>query len=366
MTVKVRRYKRGGWEVDIRILLANGRDLRERRKAPVSTKDQALRWGRERERVLLLQPSDQLERKEVSKLEVFSREFMATYARTNNKPSELSSKRTHLDLHILPLLGERRLDEIKARQVERFKAAMLDKGLKPKSVNNSLAVLGKILRYAVEIEEIDVVPKIRFLKLPPQDFDFLGFDEASRLLDGAEEHWRPMVRLALRTGLRLGELRALRWDDVDLVKGLLRVRQAAWKNKVGSPKGGRGRDIPLSPRTMVALKRHSRFRREYVFTSKDGTMLTEGQCRWPLRRACRQAGLRQIGWHVLRHSFASHLVMRGVPLKTVQELLGHSDIRMTMRYAHLAPEVKDDAVRLLDGPVNGPAVGDILETANAS
>ena len=66
--------------------------------------------------------------------------------------------------------------------------------------------------------------------------------------------------------------------------------------------------------------------------------------------SCRKAGLREIGWHVLRHTFASHLAMRGAPLKAIQELLGHATIQMTMRYAHLAPEVVNETVRLLDAP----------------
>lgn len=77
-------------------------------------------------------------------------------------------------------------------------------------------------------------------------------------------------------------------------------------------------------------------------------MLTHAQTRWPLKRALKNAGLRHIGWHALRHSFASHLVMRGAPIKSVQELLGHSSIEMTMRYAHLSPDVGRDAVKLLD------------------
>ena len=77
-------------------------------------------------------------------------------------------------------------------------------------------------------------------------------------------------------------------------------------------------------------------------------MLTENECKHPLWRTCRRAGLRIIGWHSLRHTFASHLVMRGAPLKAVQELLGHADIRMTMRYSHLSPSVRRDAVALLD------------------
>jgi len=77
-------------------------------------------------------------------------------------------------------------------------------------------------------------------------------------------------------------------------------------------------------------------------------ILTEGEVRHPLWRACKRAGLRQITWHVCRHSFASHLVMRGVPIRAVQELMGPSTILMTMRYAHLAPEVTREAVQLLD------------------
>jgi site-specific recombinase XerD len=78
--------------------------------------------------------------------------------------------------------------------------------------------------------------------------------------------------------------------------------------------------------------------------------LADHLLRPPLRRACKRAELREIGWHVLRHSFASHLVMRGATLKAVQELLGHQDIKVTLRYAHLSPNVKRETVSLLDAP----------------
>lgn len=78
-------------------------------------------------------------------------------------------------------------------------------------------------------------------------------------------------------------------------------------------------------------------------------MWKKNEVKHPLWRACRKAGLRQIGWHVLRHTFASHLVMRGAAMKVVQELLGHATIEMTMRYAHLSPDVPRQAVKLLDG-----------------
>jgi integrase len=159
-----------------------------------------------------------------------------------------------------------------------------------------------------------------------------------------------MILLALKAGLRQGELLALRWEDVDLVAGKLRIARSVTRGVVTTPKSGKGREVPLSDAAVRALKSHRHLRGELVFCDGAGEMFTKGLCKWPLRRACKRAGLRHVGWHVLRHTFASHLVMRNVPLKAVQELLGHATIEMTMRYTHLSPDARRDAVRVLDLP----------------
>jgi integrase len=146
---------------------------------------------------------------------------------------------------------------------------------------------------------------------------------------------------------------ALTWDDVDLVAGRLMVRRSVARGIVGTPKSGKSREVPLAASIVAALKSHRHLRGDLVFSDPDGAMFKKGETKWPLWRACKKAGLRRIGWHVLRHTFASHLAMRGVPLKAVQELLGHSTIEMTMRYAHLAPAVKREAVAQLDRPAPG-------------
>jgi len=205
-----------------------------------------------------------------------------------------------------------------------------------------------MLEIARKRELIASVPDMEWLKSPKPEFDFLSFDEADRLVAGAKDEWRTMILLALRTGLRQGELIGLRWEDVDLVAGRLMVRQNVVRGRVGPPKSGKPREVPLSPEALAALKAHRHLRGPLVFCDMGGRVLTKGECKHPLWTACKRAGLRRIGWHVARHSFASHLAMRGAPIKAIQELLGHATIAMTMRYAHLSPEVARDAVALLD------------------
>ena len=295
-----------------------------------------------------------VETKPAPLLSDFEREFVANYATTNNKPSEVETKRTALRVHLVPAFGGLRLDQIDERKIEAFKADRLSPapaggGLAPKSVNNLLTILRKLLVVAAEWRLIDRVPRVKWLKAPKPGFDFLDFEEADRLEAVAEEGlWRTMVLLGLRTGLRQGELIALRWDEVDLVSGRLRVCRSVSRGIVGTPKSGRSRELPLSDEACRALKAHRHLKGELVFSDEKGGMLTKGECKHPLWRSCKKAGLRRIGWHVLRHTFASHLVMQGVPLKAVQELLGHATIEMTMRYSHLSPQVTRNAVALLD------------------
>jgi len=293
-------------------------------------------------------------KKVVPTLNEFADGVFLPKSKLENKHSSYLSKESILRIHIRPTLGDRRLDQIKYADIEDLKIRVRlptearKTDLSAKSANNVLTVLRSLLQEARERGVIDVVPRIKWLKTPPSTFDFLHFDEASRLVEAADGEWETMILFALRTGLRLGEILALRWDDVDLVRGQVTVARGVARGVVSSPKSGKQRHVSLSPEIVRALKAHRHLRGELVFCTGSGRMFTDNECKHPLRRACKRAGLRRVGWHKLRHSFASHLAMRGVPIKVVQELLGHATIEMTMRYAHLAPEVKHDAVALLD------------------
>jgi len=347
MSVKVRKSRNGkGWEVDVNVTTPVGKKVRERSDAPVSSKTAAQRWGQQREHVLAMQGKE--EKKEVPTLEDFQERFL-DYSDVNNKPSTVAAKRSALKDHLVPTFGRMRLDSIGPAVVESYKATKLKEGLAAKSVNNHLAILRTLLNLAVEWGELAFAPKLKQLKVQHKDIQFLSFEESDRFVQAASTEWKAFVVTALKTGLRVGELLALKWEDLDLVAGRLLVRRTLWHDQEGTPKGGRTREVPLSNEAIATLKAHRHLKGDYVFCETNGKRLTHSRVKSVVPSTCKKAGLaKRVTTHELRHTFASHLVMRGVTLKAVQELLGHATIDMTMRYAHLSPDVKRDAVQLLD------------------
>lgn len=295
------------------------------------------------------------------------RSFVPTYlehSQAKNKGSTYGTKQTLLDRHILPEVGDVHLNEVTYAAIEDLKHALMKPrkilyrgkwidviALGHKSINNVLSVLRRLLVVAMKRGLIVSVPDVEWLAEPQPDFDFLDFKEADAMLAAAacDQEWRIMIMVGLRCGLRQGELLVLKWEDIDLKLGLLRVRRAVYRGAIGLPKGGRGRDIELGEDVLAALKEHRHLRSEWVFCDMDGERFTPGACKHPLYRIASRAKLRRVGWHVLRHTFASHLAMRGATPIQIQQLLGHSELSQTMRYMHLSPAVRRDAVRLLDG-----------------
>ncbi len=296
-------------------------------------------------------------KKEVQTFKEFAESFYMEKMRTTgnqclNKPATLNAKECHLRIHLVPTFGSMALDRIDADAIEDFKIALAKKGRKPKTINNVIMTLHNILKNAKKRKLIVELPEIEWLRVGDQGFDFLDFEEAERLIAGAvkDEEWSTAVLLALKSGMRLGELRGLRNHDVDLVAGKVHVKWNLWRNHEGTPKSGRNRTIDLPASALAALKEHRHLRGKRVFLNPAGEDYTIAEWRHGLYRACRRAGLRRVGWHVLRHTFASHLVMRGESIKVVQELLGHATLTMTTRYAHLGPGAARAAVASLDRP----------------
>jgi integrase len=148
--------------------------------------------------------------------------------------------------------------------------------------------------------------------------------------------------------LRCGEMMALEWPDVDLHKRQLCVQRSEWKGHVTIPKGARLRYVPMTTRLAAALRQHRHLRSARVLCQADGTPLSADVVKHHVDRAARRAGLSRNGVHRLRHSFCSHLAMRGAPARAIQELAGHQDLATTQGYMHLSPAAIDGAIRLLE------------------
>ncbi len=176
--------------------------------------------------------------------------------------------------------------------------------------------------------------------------------QTARLIQEAERepnapHLADFIRMALHTGCRKEELLGLEWRRVDLQEGLIHL-------EAKHTKSGKRRAIPMNSETREALIRRARFRAKHcpgspwVFCHKNGKRL--GDVKRSFVTACRRAGITDFRIHDLRHTCAAWLVSAGADLMNVRELLGHSTIRMTERYAHLAPEKVRAAVALLERP----------------
>src|SRR5262249_55872688 len=186
------------------------------------------------------------------------------------------------------------------------------------TVNNMLACLGKTLRYAADCELLEKLPRIKFLKVCRRPIDFLGFDELDRLVEAAKADPEALAAIlcAADAGLRVGEVRALEWGDLDLVAARMTVQRTDYRGYVGSPKGGRIRTLPLTRRLVSALKAARHLRGDAVFSDRNGLRWSRGEADTRLRRAYRKAGLRKIGWATLRHPFCSPLAVEGAAGRT--------------------------------------------------
>ena len=157
---------------------------------------------------------------------------------------------------------------------------------------------------------------------------------------------------------------ALEWQDVDLEASIITVKRSDWKGHVTTPKGGRERLVPMPSQLRDALRRHQHLRGARVLTGKDGQPLTQKMVQNLVKRAARRAKV-PAGIHILRHTYCSHLAMHGGSARSIQELAGHQNLATTQRYMHLTPATLEATVRLLNQPIDVPAVGDIVETGRS-
>jgi integrase len=353
------RYNRARrrWEIDEHVRLPNGKTKRLRRQSPINTKAAATKYAQQAVSALL-DSSTSGKSGPAPNFEVFAvRDYLRKYAAGNNRASQVATAETICRVHLIKAFGKLALDEITPERIETYKAKKLVTH-SPQTVKNHLTVLRKILRLAVEWGKLSAAPKIRMPKVPEAPYDHLSIEETDRLLAASVDPWVAPTCVGVRTGLRVGELCGLHWGDVDLVRGRLTVRHNIVSGRLQTTKSGKERVVPLTPDALATLRALPQRRGQpWVFGRGKLPMSRHGFA-YGLEAACKRAKLRIISPHVLRHTFGSQLVASGAHLRVVQQLMGHSSIKVTERYAHLAPNATDQAIAALGQAVAAAAAGE--------
>ncbi len=339
------RKIRNSWWVDI-----THNKKRYRKKSPENTKEGARKFEMSLRRKLAEGEEIEEPVETTQSFREFAELWFATHVEVHNKPSMAKKTRGILDRLLIPTFGANPIGDIATLEVEKYKLERVRSGMSNKTINSELGVLGKCLRDAKKWIGIEKIPEITPLKLAPTHFDFLSKEECDRLLSNLEGIWYDIVYTALKTGLRRGELEALRWQDVQLDKKTVLVRhnRCSVTNELLSPKGNSVRSVPLSDDVVELLKRRQR-EEGFVF-GVDGQMFEGRVLNRKIAVGCNLARLRVVTCHVLRHTFASHLAMKGVPIIVIQKLLGHTDLKVTMRYAHLSQESLYSVTQVMQTP----------------
>ncbi len=292
----------------------------------------------------------------------------------NFKASTQHGYTTVLRVHVLPAWRTWRLRDIERLAVQSWVSDQFRHGKGWQVVRNAWTLLASVLESAVEYGYLQVNPA-RGVKFPPKAIKqkpaIIAGDEFVKLLGNLNEPYRTMVSVIAATGLRVGELLALRWSALDLEVGTLAVRESVFEGTFQAPKTQRARrTIPLGPRAVSVLKRHRemasrRERDDLVFGNSKGEPFREAKLlQRVLQPAAAKAGLGRVTWHQFRHIHSSLLNDLRVPAKIAQEQLGHANVSTTLGiYTHVVDASHRSAVEAVEDRLFVESVSNCLESA---
>ena len=275
------------------------------------------------------------------------------------KRSTIQDYRGHLRRHLVPFFGERPIDKIEPAQVAQYLKRKRSDGLSSKTVQNHLNFLHGVFAFAIkrgwaQSNPVAYVDRPKKNRSPHQRVRFLQPAELDKLIDAVPEDTlggveRALYLAAALTGLRQGELLALKWLDIDWQVGRVRVADNFTRGQMDTPKSHEGRSVPMAARLareLEDLRRRSRFPadRDLVFCHPDtGHVLDPSKMRKRFKDALAEAGVHEITFHELRHTFGTQMAAAGAPLRAIQEWMGHADAKTTEIYRHYAPDPSNGA-----------------------
>jgi integrase len=333
--------KDGNWYIDY---YANGRRKREKIGPSKSLAETVLK---KRKVEIAENKFLDIKKEQKIKFEEFADEYIEIHCKPNNK-SWRKSDLPNLN-GLKKYFAGKYLYEITPRDIEQYRAERI-KNVSKLTVNRVLNTLSSMYNRAIEWGKATVNPvsKVKLFKVPEKRFRYLEKEEINKLLMAIDQldsqnkhnqysHLKPVVLVALHTGMRKSEILGLKWHDIDIKRNIIHLLDT---------KNGEKREVPMNEivqKTIIGVLKNPES--QYVFCNKNGEPY--GNVRKSFDTALRKCGIINFRFHDLRHTFASQLVMNGVDLNTVRELLGHKSLEMTLRYSHLSPDHKKRAVDIL-------------------
>lgn len=326
-----------------------------------------LKWAEQTGEPLALSQPDQ----SMPTVKTYLGDWLATYAKVHCKPSTYRGYKRAIEQHLIPAFGERPLHLLKRDEIKRLIARQIEAKKARGTIQNYLVPLKAAYNQAKEDGLVMLNPAERLGKLLQRSQDRreemqpLTAQEVKTLLSMAESQYPalyPVLLCAVRTGLRQGELIGLQWGDVDNRGQFLDVRRGVVLGEVTTTKSKKMRRVDLSPQVLSALQGLKEIRQleamsmgkemsPWVFLSPEGVRWDERNLRRGFYRCLDKAGIRQVRFHDLRHTYASLMAENGAPPKYVQKQLGHSSFQVTMDiYSHLFPDGNREWVLKLDSP----------------
>ncbi len=322
-------------------------------------------------RAKLLLGELELETKKIFTFHEYSHLWLENYIKPVRRPSTVERYAGILQKYVIPEFGRKPINKITRANVKSFLLHLHKAGLSKSTISLCRDVISGVLNQAVDDELIQNNPITGVLKMLKLEREKkppvvpMTFTEVDLFLDTCKQHLPehyPLFLTALRTGLRLGELLALEWRDVDFNGLFIRVERSWRRHELQKTKTGKYRRVDMSNQLYgelqelykqklekAQLKGHSQPTNNLVFPHKSGSYLSQNTVRNNFKRLLKLAGLRDMRPHDCRHTFASLLLSNGESIVFVKEQLGHSSIQMTVDiYGHLIPSSNRDAVNRLD------------------
>jgi integrase len=273
------------------------------------------------------------------------------------KRATIETYSSALRVQLVPFFGAKTLDRIGRREIEAFSAHMRRSGRSAKTTLNALGILHSVFEYArregwVAANPCSLADKPRASDGDP-DIRFLEQEEIEALLRAVPEDdlgrvERRMYLTAAMTGMRQGELLALRWRDIDWPARRVRIRRSFVRGEFGAPKSKRSsRSVPLADRLAGEL---DQLHQESAYRTDDDLVFAHPHTGKPIDRsrllkrfkaALKAADVRPVRFHDLRHTFGTRMAAQGVPMRTLQEMMGHRDFKTTLIYADYAPSARE-------------------------